>query len=272
MNIIDAHLHFCKADGEYFDRIALAAGHEHSETHLRMVFKQYSIRMGVVMGNRELEPAFHRYPEFLRYCIGIDGSFYNRYGFDRVPELVEENLRRPDCVGIKLYPGYCHSYVSDPRYEPVYELAERYQKPVAIHTGLTAGTTALIKYSHPLTVDEVAVGHPRVQFVLCHIGNPWIPDAVAVMAKCPNVAADLSGLLEGKLDMNRFFEEQSGYISYLKTWITYLSDYSRLLYGTDWPLANVGDYIKLVEHIIPEKYQEQVFFENANRLYRLGLS
>ena len=44
-------------------------------------------------------------------------------------------------------------------------------------------------------------------------------DAAAVVEKNENVAADLSGLLEGKFDIPEFLEEQSGYISTLKTWL-----------------------------------------------------
>ena len=92
---------------------------------------------------------------------------------------VEENLKRKQCCGIKLYPGYNHVYVYDELYDPIYELARKYNKPVAIHTGLTATANALLKYSHPMTLDEAAVKYPDVQFVMCHIGNPFLQDAIA---------------------------------------------------------------------------------------------
>lgn len=76
-------------------------------------------------------------------------------------------------------------------------MAVKYDKPVAIHTGLTATERGLLKYSHPFTLDEAAVKYNKVRFVMCHIGNPFLADAIAVMEN-PNVSADLSGLLEGK--------------------------------------------------------------------------
>ena len=45
-------------------------------------------------------------------------------------------------------------------------------------------------------LDEVAADHPDTQFVMCHFGNPFLEAAAAVVEKNPNVAADLSGLLE----------------------------------------------------------------------------
>ena len=204
---------------------------------------------------------------FLRYCVGVEARKLTPEKIQKTCDLVEENLKRNTCVGIKLYPGYDSIYVTDERFEPIYDLAKAYKKPVAIHTGQTAGSKAFIKYSHPLTLDEAAVRHPDVQFVMCHFGNPWLMDAAAVVEKNENVAADLSGLLEGKFDIPEFLEEQSGYISTLKTWLAYIRDYDKLMFGTDWPLANYEDYIEITKRLIPEKYWETVFYQAAERIY-----
>ena len=110
---------------------------------------------------------------------------------------MEAHLRRDNCCGVKLYPGYNKIALSDPMYQPIYRLAARYGKPVAVHMGLTAFSRAHLKYCHPLALDEVAADHPDTQFVMCHFGNPFLEAAAAVVEKNPNVAADLSGLLEG---------------------------------------------------------------------------
>lgn len=268
MKIIDSHLHFWPGN-TYFDEIALNAGHQNTEMHLKKVYDNLGIAGGVVMGNRDLTPEEHRYPAFLRYCIGIEGSSMEQTRLGRTYDLVERHLKRPDCVGIKLYPGYSPIYVSDRRYEPVYELAAACGKPVAIHMGQTAGSNSFLKYSHPLTLDETAVLHPNVQFVMCHFGNPWLMDAAAVIEKNNNVAADLSGLLVGRLVMDEFLTAQKGYLDTLKTWISYIQDYGKLMFGTDWPLANYSDYIEFTKKIIPEKHWETVFSGTAERIYSL---
>lgn len=270
MKIIDAHLHFCKED--YFDEIALAAGHENTAERLEDAYQRLGVVHGVVMGNKSLEPKEHDYPDFLSYCIGLD-----TLGEERSPEeqiaLVEENLKRRQCVGIKLYPGYRHFYVYEEALAPFYALAEKYDKPVAIHTGLTASTDGLLKYSHPLVLDEAAVRWPRVQFIMCHFGNPWLLDAVGVVEKNPNVAVDFSGLLEGKIvDAERFYRKKQGYMRMLTDWLEYLDCYDRIMFGTDWPLANLADYIRFMKEIVPEEEWEKVFFSAANRIYGLGLS
>ena len=107
------------------------------------------------------------------------------------------------CCGVKLYPGYNHIWLTDPLYEPIYALAARYDKPVAVHMGLSAGPRAHLKYCHPLVLDEVAADHPDTRFVMCHFGNPWLMDAAAVVEKNENVAADLSGLNKLKDDNSK---------------------------------------------------------------------
>ena len=266
MKIIDAHLHFWP-EHDNFGRLAIQAGHENTAEHLKKEYEKLGITCGIVMGNRGLEPEFHQYPEFLRYCIGLDRNCMMDGNMTGEYDLVEQNLKRKECVGIKLYPGYHAYYMTDSAYEPIYELAKAYKKPVAVHMGQTAGSRAYLKYSHPLTMDEAAVNHPDVQFVMCHFGNPWLMDAAAVVEKNENVATDLSGLLVGKVELLSLLNTQKGYLETLKTWISYCNCYDKFMFGTDWPLANYGDYIDLTKWLIPESAWEQVFYKTAERVY-----
>lgn len=270
MKIIDAHLHFCP-ESPGFTELAIAAGHENTETSLRQTYEALGIACGVVMGNRTVDPKDHVYPDFLRYCVGIDSSYLTGRQISDAIDHIETNLKRKECVGIKLYPGYFPVYVSDPEYEPVYELARTYSKPVAVHTGETSTQAAYLKYSHPLTLDKTAADHPEVQFIMCHYGNPWLMDAAAVVSKNHNVAADISGVLEGKVNLDQLFLDKSGYLEALKTWMGYLHEYDDILFGTDWPLVNLEQYIEFVARLVPEKYHQKVFFSNANRIYNLGM-
>mgnify|MGYP002803076544 FL=1 len=59
------------------------------------------------------------------------------------------------------------------------------------------------------------------------------------------------------------------YTDYLATWLRYMGDYSRLMFGTDWPLANLEEYIEFTKRLIPERFWEDVFGKNAARIYGL---
>ena len=270
MKIIDAHLHLFGSENEWAEKMAQSVGHHNSIGHLRQVYGELNMVHGVVMGNRSLALEYHSYPDDLfHYCVGLDSS--QPQTPDAV-ELVEEHLRRERCCGVKLYPGYNKIALSDPLYEPVYEMAARYDKPVAVHMGLTAHARAHLKYCHPLALDEVAADHSRTRFVMCHFGNPFLESAAAVLAKNPNVTADLSGLLEGRVDLEQYAREQAGYVFLLKSWLAAACGWDRIMYGTDWPIVNLEEYIRFVQQLVPEKQWEKVFFHNANRIYGLGLT
>jgi len=274
MKIIDAHLHLFPAGNELTDKMVKSVGHENSAEHLRKVYGELNMAHGIIMGNRSLELDYHDYPaDLFHYCIGLDSSLFCE-GDSVIPdfaEKVEQHLMRDSCCGVKLYPGYNKISLADEIYEPVYQLAQKYDKPVAIHMGLTSRARAHLKYCHPLALDEVAADHRKTRFVMCHFGNPFFESSAAVLVKNPNVAADLSGLLEGRLDLPQYLEEQQGYVFLLKSWLAASCCWDKIMFGTDWPIVNLGEYIEFIKEMVPEKQWEKVFFDNANNIYGLGL-
>ena len=140
--------------------------------------------------------------------------------------------------------------------------------PLIVHEALMFEPT---ETESPETLDEAAADFPRTRFVMCHFGNPFLEAAAAVLEKNPNVCADLSGLLEGRADLDRYFVERAGYVGLLRTWMDYLGCWDRFLYGTDWPIVNLAEYRDYVTRIVPEERRPAVFFDNANRVYGLGL-
>jgi len=271
MKIIDAHIHFRPAY-EKFGIIAENAGHKNTEEHISEAFKKNNVIHAVVMGNGDLSLENHSYPEYMSYCMGLDASCeFGSKEMDYYVEMTEKHLQQKKCAGIKLYPGYLHHYIYDKMYEPFYALAKKYEKPVAVHTGATARPDALLKYSHPFTLDEAAYRYPDVQFVMCHFGNPFLSEAAAVAEKNKNVAVDISGILEGNFDEDSFYKENAFYIQMLSSWLGYPSAWDRIMYGTDFPLVNMEKYISFVKKIVPEKHHEKVFYENAKRIYKLDI-
>jgi len=273
MKVIDAHLHLFPSEPGT-NALAERVGHENSAEHLRQVYRELGICHGVIMGNRSLETGYHNYPgDLFHYCVGLDSLIMGRGETipEDLPDQIEEHLKRESCCGVKLYPGYNRIWLTDPVYEPVYRLAEKYDKPVAVHMGLTAHPKAYLKYSHPLALDEAAADNRRTRFVMCHFGNPFLEAAVAVLEKNRNVSADLSGLLEGRVDLDAYFREQKGYADLLRTWLIALGKWDDVMFGTDWPIVNLEEYIRYVQRLVPRQYWERVFFDNANRVYGLGL-
>jgi hypothetical protein len=185
---------------------------------------------------------------------------------------VEQGLKSTKYSCIKIYLGYVHRFAYDSAYEPIYQLAKKYGVPVVFHTGDTYSTRAKVKFSDPLTVDEVAVDHPDITFVIAHAGNPWIESAAEVAYKNPNVYLDGSAFVIG--DIKKLPKErlESNAIKPLKWIFNYIEDPNKLMFGTDWPLVKMGDYVEVFKKAIPKEYWNKVFYENAVKVFKLKLT
>jgi predicted TIM-barrel fold metal-dependent hydrolase len=185
---------------------------------------------------------------------------------------VEAALATKQVCAFKGYLGYLHYPPDHAGYRPYYELAERYQLPFIFHTGDTYSPCAKLRFARPLLIDDVAVDHPEVNFVLAHVGNPWLTDAAEVVYKNINVWADLSGLVVGDADSfaaeNRqeLLEEAQ---QALRRAFRYAERPNRFLHGSDWPLAPMAAYRAFIAAAIPELYHALIFEENARSLFRL---
>jgi uncharacterized protein len=182
---------------------------------------------------------------------------------------IEAGLKSGRYGCIKIYLGYVHQWAYDKNYEPAYRLAEKYGVPVVFHTGDTYSLRGKLKYADPLTIDEVAVDHPKVTFVIAHCGNPWIESAAEVAYKNPNVYLDGSAFMIG--DLGRLSQEQADQ-SVVKpvSWVfSFLEDPSKLMFGTDWPLTHIKSYVDVFKRAIPREHWKAVFHDNAVRVFKL---
>jgi predicted TIM-barrel fold metal-dependent hydrolase len=197
----------------------------------------------------------------------VAGISYLNYR-ERDLRALADDLEAGRVKGLKLYPGYEPFYPHDRRLRVVYDLAEEFHVPVMIHSGDTYSPQGKLKYAHPLEIDEVAVDHRNVKFVICHLGNPWLTDAMEVVYKNPNVYADISGLILGE-----FTEAFEDYMSdEIEDVITYAGEPERFLFGTDWPICSMKSYVDFTSRLqIPERDRRLLMYENTRRLFRLPL-
>lgn len=202
----------------------------------------------------------------LKNIYVVAGISYLNFDVDQLPQL-REYMQEGVVRGLKLYPGYEPFYPMDEKLTPVYELAAEMKYPVMIHSGDTYSPKGKIKFSHPIHIDEVAVDHPDVNFVICHIGNPWIRDCMEVVYKNANVYTDISGLVLG--DFSDRFEIYMR--KQLEEMLLYGVNPDNVLFGTDWPISSMESYLQFMYELkIPEQDRRKIFFENSARLFRLS--
>ncbi|MBN9654898.1 amidohydrolase family protein [Halobacillus sp. GSS1] len=275
MKIIDAHIHFSsiqsfKDTGQDLSRV------DYTKEGLRKEMETgdiaFAIGMGVTEG-REGFPDRHvqtpmgldlaeDLPSGLGVCPGINPFCLDQDALDRL----ETALQKPETVGVKIYLGYYPFYAYDDIYQPVYDLAAAYGVPVVFHTGDTYSERGLLKYSHPLTLDEVAVARRDVNFVMAHLGDPWVLTGAEVVYKNRNMFADLSGWLVGtKKELDARLVDN--HFDHVRHALTYCDHYEKLLFGSDWPLVPIKDYADFIGALIPSKHVEDVFYQNACRVF-----
>jgi predicted TIM-barrel fold metal-dependent hydrolase len=200
----------------------------------------------------------------LGVVAGISYLKYRERDLRELSDFLQAGLVR----GLKLYPGYEPFYPHDRRLEVVYELAEEYGVPVMVHCGDTYTPKGKVKFSHPLEMDEVAVDHRNVNFVICHLGNPWLVDCMEVVYKNPNVYADISGLVLG--EFTEAFEDYM--VEQIEDVILYAGEPDRFLFGSDWPICSMRSYVEFVRQLkMPESDRHAMLYENARRLFKLPL-
>jgi uncharacterized protein len=276
MKIIDAHMHLSNIKS-FYETAEKLSFVDYSNKGIVKEYVEANVVLGIGMGVTETDNmGFPDYdantpmgldleaeiPANIVYCAGV-----NPYdlGTDALARL-ENEIQKPNVVGIKIYLGYYPFYAYDEVYEPVYRLAAKYQLPVVFHTGDTYSERGFLKYSHPLAIDEVAVKNRDVNFMMAHFGDPWTITGAEIIYKNPNVYADLSGLIVGtEVDLKQ--KSEGRFLDHLRHALVFADSYDKLLFGTDWPLIPIAPYIEFIKNLIPEEFHEQVFYSTALKVF-----
>lgn len=195
------------------------------------------------------------------FCYGIR---------DKLDALdLEQSLKSKKYNCVKIYLGYSHHFANEPLFHPAYKLAAKYNVPVVFHTGDTYSIKAKIKYSDPMAIDEVAVDFPNTTFVIAHMGNPWIQTATEIAYKNPNVYIEASAIMIGDIKRLNSQALETQLIAPIRWSYQYMESPEKLMFGTDWPLTGMKDYIDAYKQAIPQKDWCKVFFENAVSVFHL---
>ena len=278
MKVIDAHLHFSNIK-RFVNTARTISCVDYSSEGLKKEFAKANVSVGVAMGVVEMHdkafPDAHsenpmginleeNIPAQLKYCIGINPFSIKKRDIARL----ENELKKSSVVGIKLYPGYYPFNILDSVYTSVYELAEEYQMPVVIHMGDTFSYRGYLEFAHPLTVNQLAANFKDVNFVIAHFGNPWVIDTAVVLSNNTNVFTDLSGLIVGDKSKINGLSRNQLFIDNIRRGLVYEEFYNKVMFGSDWPLVPIKNYIEFIKLLIPERYYEDVFWKTAQRVFK----
>ena len=159
--------------------------------------------------------------------------------------------------GLKIHPPHQLLAPNDPRFNPLYDVAEEAGVPVMVHTGTSAFPAAKSRYGDPITVDDVAVDHPDLTIILAHGGRPlWCDTAFFLARRHRNVYIDLSSIPPRRL------------LSYFPR-IEEIQD--KVLFGSDWPGPGVPGIQEeldgIRELLLTKDLREKILVSNARKIW-----
>ncbi|MFH1607662.1 MAG: amidohydrolase family protein [archaeon] len=171
--------------------------------------------------------------------------------------------------GIKIFPGHDPIYPTDRRLIPVYKLCDKYNLPIVIHTGENSRDSKLGKYNDPKLIVKIAKRFPNLKILICHYFNPKIEYCYNTTKDYPNIYFDSSALVHQEV-----FEMSGEKI--LKKFIkkTILERPGKFLFGTDYCCegCDMSGHINLIKGFnLPKKLEEEVFWKNADKLFKLKI-
>jgi predicted TIM-barrel fold metal-dependent hydrolase len=258
--VIDAHAHtfILNENGEYA---------ESDPEKIKTAFLKARNEAGVIASVAHTHTINEGYVDMRRdnvfHCVGARPP----YSVTKIEKALKEG--RFSCI--KIYLGYIPAYATDPVYKPAYQLAEKYNVPVVFHTGDVSNPDALVKYADPISIDEVAVKYRKINFVIAHCGNPWIQTAAELAYKNSNVYLDGSAFLTGDLKNVSKEKVDAVMINPIKWILSFVENPKKMIFGSDYPLVDVKGYIKLFKDAVPEEDWDDVFYNNAVRVFNLKI-
>jgi hypothetical protein len=160
----------------------------------------------------------------------------------------------------ELAPQYMGIAPDDPRLEPYWALAEKYDLPVAIHMGMSEPGIAYdssgvpwqshgyrMRYGDPLLLEDVLARHQHLRMSVMHAGYPRLESMVALLSMYPNVYVDVAALQNQKL----------------------VPRGRRIMFGSDflWQLPQGIAAIEQADFLTPEQ-KSDILCNNAARFLR----
>ncbi|MBE5792501.1 MAG: amidohydrolase [Clostridiales bacterium] len=160
-----------------------------------------------------------------------------------------KRIRESGLKGVKLHPDFQKFEISSPIMDDAYRAMMELDLPVLFHTGDSRYT-----WSHPMHIPVILKKHPHLKVICAHFGaySQW--QEAADCLKGADVWVDTSSSFFMISD-----DEAKKYIA------RYGED--RVLFGSDYPMWDVGDEIQNILRLgLTVKQNEKIFSGNLKAL------
>ena len=230
-------------------------------------FKKYNIVKAVVSGSPESVEMWAANDKYNRVIKGIALDAPDDFGMDTVKFEHMLKLGKIEVFG-EIGTYYSGTTLSDSEWQPYLRICEKYDIPVAVHTGggdpggtYSSTPKARLKYGDPYLIEDVLVRYPKLRIYLMHNGGEeWHEHALRLMAYYPQLYTDIAVMLWVEPNSQRTvveFLKNAKHAGYL----------NRVMFGSDqmkWPYA-IGKSIDFLNSLdfLTKKDKEDIFYNNA---------
>ena len=278
--IIDMHVH-SYTQSDFGEREPAAdhygiKGSKNAEEHLSATlaaFKKLNIVKAAVSGNPESVANWATKDSVNTVIKGILMFKPDDYNMDTVQfeQMIKE--KKIEVFG-ELAPYYSGATLSDSIWQPYLRICEKYDIPVAVHTGggdpggtYSWSPKARLKFGDPYLIEDVLVRYPKLRIYLMHAGGEeWHEHALRLMAYYPQLYTDVGVMLWVEPNTQRTIKDflhnvkEAGYLD-------------RVMFGSDqmiWPYAvqKSVDFLNGLDFLTKTE-KEDIFYNNAARFLKL---
>lgn len=277
--IIDMHVH-SYTDSDFGARESATdywgnKGSVNAEEH-RMAsfaaFRKLNIVKAVVSGNLQSVENWSGKDSSHLLIRGILMYSPDDYGMDtvRFEQMVRD--KKIEVFG-EIAPYYVGATLSDAGWQPYLRICEKYDTPVAVHTGGgdPGGThswapKARLTMGDPYLIEDVLVKYPRLRIYMMHAGESWYENALRLMSYYPQLYSDLGVLLWVEPLTQRYATE------FLKA-AKQAGCLDRVMFGSDqmkWPYA-IEKSVQFLNSLtfLTKRDKEDILYNNAVRFLRM---
>ena len=278
--IIDMHIH-SYTDSDFGEREPATdhygiKGSANAEIHRAATFaafKKLNIVKAVVSGNPQSVEQWVVKDSNHIVIRGILMFTPNDYGMDtaKFEQMIKD--KQIEIFG-ETAPYYGGTTISDSIWQPYLRICEKYDIPVAVHTGggdpggtYSWSPKARLKLADPYLIEDVLVKYPKLRIYMMHAGGEdWPEHAIRLMAYYPQLYTDVAVMLWVEPNTQRYIKEflkntkEAGYLD-------------RVMFGSDqiiWPYA-IEKSIRFLNSItfLTKKDKEDILYNNAAKFLRL---
>jgi len=190
--------------------------------------------------------------------------------------------------GIKGYAGYQKFKLDSELVWQVCRLAQKYDLPIAVHMGElhpccpqdknqkefrchhdSCPLDELSHLAHPDMLRPLARRFPEVNFIACHLANPYFRELREAMRECWNISTDISGQFVSGTD-----EDTADYrkkiSSEIHRFLEVPNGMDRVLFATDFPIQSYQDSLDIVRSLhLSATDEAKILSGNTQRLLKI---